>query len=362
MASQSSSTSTPSAHLHNTSNHDDPPAAVKGYVYLLSEINVAAYGKTKYFDLKVQTGQDEAVRLVCFSPEKRLQFHESEQKKQPLEITATQRSPKRLGNSLDEYTVAKKSKIRATKLDFSFNEVFSNRYHTIKKALEASVFETVDVKVKVITKSDEKQPILKEGKTKFKVDSIIADQTSSMKLVVWENCIDKIHAGKSYHIENCKVHIFDDSKYLSTNEKTKIKEIEDIEDINLNTPEIQECLVTASWIGLDVNRTSCCILCNKKLPLPKPEDEMITCTNCKITTLADTVQTKLICNLVLTINGKIASYTAFNDAIQSFLNNSACDTPLTTIEDKELKRLFLKAGPQKIILDKTSKIISQFLK
>lgn len=98
-----------------------------------------------------------------------------------------------------------------------------------------------------------------------------------------------------------------------------------------------------------------CNLCNKKLPLPKPEDEMITCTNCKIT---DTAQTKLICNLVLT------SYTAFNDAIQSFLNNSACDTPFTTIGDKELKRLFLKAGPQKIILDKTSKIskISQFLK
>jgi len=32
------------------------------------------------------------------------------------------------------------------------------------------------------------------------------------------------------------------------------------------------------------------------------------------------------------------------------------------VEDKELKRLFLKADPQKIILDKTSKIISQFLK
>lgn len=100
-----------------------------------------------------------------FSPEKPLQFHESEQKKQPLEITATQRSPKRLGNSLDEYTVAKKRKIRATKLDFSFNEVFSNRYHTIKKALEASVFETVDVKVKVLTKSDEKQ----KGKPNLKL-------------------------------------------------------------------------------------------------------------------------------------------------------------------------------------------------
>ena len=63
-------------------------------------------------------------------------------------------------------------------------------------------------------------------------------------------------ASLNYHIENCKVHIFDDSKYLSTNENTNITEIEDIQNINLNVPEIQECLVTVSCIGLEINRHS----------------------------------------------------------------------------------------------------------
>ena len=94
---------------------------------------------------------------------------------------------------------------------------------------------------------------------------------------------------------------------------------------------------------------------------------MLTCTNCNITTLASVVQTKLICNLVLNIEGKIAitvSYTAFNDAIQSFFTNIGCDTPMSCIEaDHQLTRtLLLTVGLQRIVLDKKSKIISQFLK
>jgi len=293
--------------LHSsTDTEDGRTTTVKGYVHLLSTVNVASNGKTKYFDLKMQTASDEAVRLVCLSPEKRLHFHESQLKRQPLQVTATQKCPKRLGKSFDEYTVGKKSKILPARLDFTFNATFSNRYHTLEQTLQATVFETVDLKVKIFTKSDDKQPILKEGTTKFKVDSIIADNTSSMKLVTWENCIDKIHASKCYHIQNCRINIFDDSKYFSTNENIYkyiifyiytcvrarmhacmhacaiISEIENIQDIDLTAPEIQDCLAIASCVGLDISRHSYCILSNKKLPLPKPEDDMITCTNCNI--------------------------------------------------------------------------------
>ena len=333
--------------LHSSADtQDDRTTTVKGYVHLFSPVNVASNGKTKCFDLKMQTASDEAVRLVCFSPEKRLHFHESQLKRQPLQVKATQKSPKRLGKTFDEYTVGKKSKILPARLDFTFNATFSNRYHTLEQTLQASVFETVDVKVKILTKSDDKQPILKEGTTKFKIDSIIADHTSSMKLVIWESCFDKIHASKCYHIQNCRINIFDDSKYLNTNENTIISEIENIQDIELTSPEIKDCLAIASCLGLDMSRHSCCILCNKKLPLSKPEDDMITCTNCNITTLLSVVQTKLICNLVLSIDGKIVSYTAFNDPIQSFFTNVRCDTPISSIGENELTRLLLHAGPQ----------------
>ena len=184
-----------------------------------------------------------------------------------------------------------------------------------------------------------------------------------MKLVIWEHCIDKIHASKCHHIQNCRIHIFDDSKYLNTNENTIINEIENIQDIDLTAPEIQDCLATASCVGLHISCHSCCILCNKKLPLlTKHEDDMITCTNCNIITLLSVVHTKLICNLVLNIEGKVVSYTAFNDAIQSFLSNVGCNAPISSIAENELTHLLLHAGPQRLILDKTSKIICQFLK
>lgn len=71
---------------------------------------------------------------IYFSPEKYLQFHESEIKYQPLEVTAIQRSLKRLGNSLDEYTIGKKSKILPIKLDFILKDIFN-------KALEVLYYQ-----------------------------------------------------------------------------------------------------------------------------------------------------------------------------------------------------------------------------
>ena len=50
----------------------------------------------------------------------------------------------------------------------------------------------------------------KEQGTKQTV-CIVADETNSIKLVLWEEAIDKVNAGKCYHIENCNIRIFDDS-------------------------------------------------------------------------------------------------------------------------------------------------------
>ena len=92
--------------------------------------------------------------------------------------------------------------------------------------------------MKVLTNSGHKQPILKEDTTKFKVDSLIVDHISSTKLVKWENCIDKIHASKCYHIQNLRIHFFDDSKYLNTNENTIINEIGNIQDLKCHYDQI----------------------------------------------------------------------------------------------------------------------------
>ncbi len=51
---------------------------IKGYVHLLSDVNTAANGKTKYFNFQMQTSANKAVNLVCYSPEKRLDLKQSQ--------------------------------------------------------------------------------------------------------------------------------------------------------------------------------------------------------------------------------------------------------------------------------------------
>ena len=79
--------------------------------------------------------------------------------------------------------------------------------------------------------------------------------------------------------------------------------------------------------------------------------------------LREDTQKKLICQTVLKdADGKVGSYTAFNDAIQSFLNNNDCESTIANIEIKDLKVLVLKVAPQKIVVDNCMKVIAQFFK
>ena len=62
---------------------------------LLSTIKTASNTTTKYFDLKSQTSENEAVRAVCFSPEKRVTLHQLQQKKSPVKIVGPNYLPKK---------------------------------------------------------------------------------------------------------------------------------------------------------------------------------------------------------------------------------------------------------------------------
>ena len=66
------------------------------------------------------------------------------------------------------------------------------------------------------------------------------------------------------NLNNCKTGIFDYHKYISTNEFTKITEIEDINNVILTSPQIQEHMITAKRMDVEVKKSSCCILCDLK--------------------------------------------------------------------------------------------------
>ena len=338
--------------------------SLEEYVHLLSEVQTAKNSATKYFKCRIQTGQDQAVHAVCFSPEKRQNLHQAFLNKSPVKITAVKHAPnKRFRSQEQEFTIAKHARITPSSLSYSFNEAFNKQLCTINEALGKDLYQTVDIKAKVIKKQENKQVITASEKRKYKADCLIADQTDSVKLVLWENIIDQIHAGKTYHFKHLRVGIFDDVKYLNTNEGTTLQEIDAFHKVNLTTPEITDNTIEGKCIGVQIKRTASCIVCNMAVNESQPEEETVTCNNCNITTLSSVCNTKLVAQIVIqTIQDKkILKFTCFNDAISSFLKITNCQMSLSDIPIEDLKKNILQTGHTKFIADKATQVISQFL-
>lgn len=263
---------------------------------------------------------------------------------------------------MEEYTIAKQAKIMPSSPTFEYNEQFASKLCTVTEALAKDIYETVDLKVKVLTKEEKKQPIIQNKKVRYKCDTVIGDNTNSMKLILWKNIIDDIHAGKSYHFMNSKVRVFEDEKFFNTNDLTEYEEIEDLKDINLSSTKVQEHLLKGQCTAVQLKRNTSCIVCNMTIHKETAHDEMITCTSCGNTTLQSKSKTKLIAPItILTEDGKMMKFTSFNDGLKSLMNTSDCTTPSNNIDLDDLKKITLKSGLRQIIADKATQIISQFL-
>lgn len=172
-----------------------------------------------------------------------------------------------------------------------------------------------------------------------------------------------MHSGKSYHFQNVTLRRFDDEKYVNTNQSTIIKEIEDITDINLENPQIKNNIISGKIIGVNVKKTTCCVACNKAITCTtESEEDMYTCKNCSMTTLLSLCETKVVGQIVLKTSKDISTYVTFNDGLLSFLaNTKSTKLSLSQLDAKTIENLLLKSGNQKMIADKASKIICQFL-
>ena len=81
-----------------------------------------------------------------------------------------------------------------------------------------------------------------------------------------------------------------------------------------------------------------------------------------MTILEENCNNKLVVQLLIKLTtGKLQNYTCFNDALQSFLASINSDTNIDTIDLGELEDLLLKSGSKQMILDDSTKIITQFL-
>jgi len=192
-----------------------PSTPVKGYIYLLSSIKTAANNfKTNYFDMQLQTSPTECQRVVCYDPQKQNSFKQLEVTNTPVKIQGANYSPNKRNSTQMDLTIKKKAKtsIKATVLDFNIEPNFSNRLINVSDIPSKSTYDVIDLKIKVISKNEEKQKLIVRGSPCFKTDAVVSDDTGTVRLELWENATDEVQRGKSYHLQNLKVKIFDDIK------------------------------------------------------------------------------------------------------------------------------------------------------
>ena len=198
----------------------------------------------------------------------------------------------------EEIQITKQAKITPTTTNFQYNSSAASHLRFVVECLSADVYETVDIKAKIINKGESKQSVVRKDTKIYKTECIAADQSDSMKLIIWEDLIDKIYSGKSYHLKNLTVRIFDDEKYLNTNESTIVEEIDDLADVNLTTSEIKENLVTGQCVAIHIAKKQSCIICNTTIGQLPQDEETYTCEKCHNTLLTTTYKTKHGCQML----------------------------------------------------------------
>ena len=284
------------------------------------------------------------------------------QTKSPIKISGAKRLPKTsYSNDDDEFKITKKSKIMpSSSIDYEYNEEITSKLHTVTEALQTDIYKSINVLAKVMTKDENKQVIVKQGKRLLKTSCIIADSNDSIELVLWEDHISMVDCGKMYQFKAVKVRVFDDTKYLSTNEATVIEQKDDLKDVNLSSDIIKDNIIEGKCIAAMIKKSLSCLVCNASIDLI-PDEDTVTCQMCQMTMISSSVNEKLVATLVIQTNKKMETYTCFNDSLQSFLVSIGKKESINEIPTEDLKNLLLQSEQKQMIADKANKKIDQFL-
>ena len=135
---------------------------------------------------------------------------------------------------------------------------------------------------------------------------------STIKLILWEQLIDSVGTGLSYHFNILTIHIFDGDKFGNSNELTTVEPIDDI-TIHVESPEKKRVTSRTMYCHSTLIRQ------HHALHAIKFNQLIMRKSLLPLTTLASVFQTKLVSQMMIkTDHSKLENFTCFNDAIQSF--------------------------------------------
>ena len=141
-----------------------------------------------------------------------------------------------------------------------------------------------------------------------KVDAIVADSTSAIRLTLWQNNIHDLEEGACYLFENLRVSFYQ-RNYLATTTRTTSKQIEEAIELSEDSKLAVEALMPTkseieSFIGeaiaAEVTRTFGCLNCKFRTDEQSCGGAVVKCSSCNVSMLKQNMPTHVNTNIIVT--------------------------------------------------------------
>lgn len=266
---------------------------VHGIVTELSPVKKSRQNeKVQYFDGKLSDGK-KTLRIVSFEPALRNKMDESRIQRTPVTIMNCQVKQKTKfvsENDTLEILASSKSKVQLSphKLDLPENiesDLQPLSSINLDEIDDVSVGQYVAISGKVILLQEPATLQSRSGTDLRKQESIIADSTSQIRCVLWQEQIGELLINKSYKLEKIAVKMYNDIKYLSVSSNTVITLIDDVGEVansptdDILVPDNGNRVLEGCIVGvISIDQYPSCFNCKGKVDTVSPT--MGQCSRC----------------------------------------------------------------------------------
>ena len=249
------------------------------YIHRVSPLKQS--NNTAYFTAELQTSPKHVVRAVSFSPKKRSSFCKFEEEKSPVKISKFKISSR----DSKDVIINNNTAITLTQVPFKCKEICSSSVSTISSLQNVSLEQLVNLHAFVSQLSAAKVISCISGPLK-KQEGVLVDETSSIKVVLWESHVDQLQQGDTYILSNLRLKECRGEKYVNT-PKTgefafkaveKLANLADHDHIELETIHTK----TATIVGINsVTKSLSCVGCKGKAEVDV-NSKFAVCSTCKM--------------------------------------------------------------------------------
>ena len=338
--------------------------SISGFVQNLSPIKVGP--SKKYFDFNLQTETNTAVRGICFSPQKRKLFDESQEKSTPIKIKKFVHDKKEGSTDILMSDNVVIDHLEVKEVSFPRKDLVPNSLN-LSMLGTISLHQLITVKGKIIGLQQPQKVKMPECVLN-KVDALLVDPHGSVKIVLWEDDIHKVKEGETYKFKNLRIKKNKNSGELYVNPakgNCVISKCAPFKD-KLAVPEhIPTEFITSNIEGqvMGIHETKidhCCYKCNKWV---KPQ-KIVQCDNpnCNLKQKLETCKKQWFLKALISHKDTTVDVIFRHDSIIQALLLSDAAVNTSTLSEEVITDIFLSLPTLSITYEKRTKVVKEVSK